>query len=169
MLKKGMEMRERLDQTLLVAEQRRWRPGSNSAGSQKETDIAVCSQAMWSCPSPVYKNWAVAPDLLSCTHLSVSLTKRFTPTRSFRRLVLPAHWLLGSAIVSDYFPQNVRCALDMLLKATEIDGKQHKNFVFKALRLVFIFNLSAQSAYLKSKRLIMQPLNTEILKNKLNY
>lgn len=77
---------------VLVAEQRRRRPGSNSAGSQKETDIAVCSQGVWSCPSPVYKDWAVAPDLLSCTRLSVSLTKRITPTRSFRGLVLSTHY-----------------------------------------------------------------------------
>lgn len=109
---------------VLVAEQRRWCPGSNSVGSQKETDIAVCSQGMWSCPSPVYKDWAVAPDLLSCTRLCVSLTKRITPMRSFRRLVLPTHGLRGSAIVYDYFPQNVRCALDMLLKVAEMENNR---------------------------------------------
>lgn len=62
-----------------------WCPGSNAAanGRPEETDICVCSRGMRSYPSPVYKGWAVPPDLSSCPRLSVSLTRRFTPARFF--------------------------------------------------------------------------------------
>ena len=70
-----------------------WCPGSNAAanGRPEETDICICSRGMRSYPSPVYKDWAVPPDLSSCPRLSVSLTKRFTPARFFLPGLFYAH------------------------------------------------------------------------------
>ncbi len=70
-----------------------WCPRSSSAAnrSPEETDICVCSQGMWRYPCPVYKDWAVPSGLLSCPRLSVSFTKRFTPSESFIELVLHTH------------------------------------------------------------------------------
>lgn len=99
-----------------VAELLGWCPGSNVAAnrSPEETDICVFSQGMWSYHSPVYKDWAVPPGLLSCPRLSVSLTKRFTPLRFFQwacfTYTLTAYFS-HCVWVSGYVRHALRCAL----------------------------------------------------------
>lgn len=92
-----------------VAELLGWCPGSSvelPMRNPEETDICVCSQGMWSYPSPVYKDWAVPYGLLYCPRLSVSLTKRFTPPGYLNGLVLHTCRLHISPLSLRY----VRCA-----------------------------------------------------------
>lgn len=113
--RRGVEVTERLIKRPLSAPPRHSQVGLSSecpaaARSKKKQIFLFSPRACGPIPALFTRTGRWPLDLLSCTRLSVSLTKRFTPTGSFSWLVLHTQWLRGFAIVSG-FRHNARCAL----------------------------------------------------------
>lgn len=126
-----------------AAEQRRRRPGSNSAGSQKKHILLFAPRACGAGPALFTRTgrWPLTYYLVLA---SLSLSQRELHQRGLSEGLFYLH--TGCAVLPLCLT-TFRGMSGVLWISTEIYGKQHKNFVFKALRLFFRFNLSTQSAY----------------------
>lgn len=143
-------MRERLNQTSSPSlGQVRWWPSSvggvlvpTQLGPRKKQILLFAPRACGAVPALFTRTgrWPLTYYLVLA---SLSLSQRDLHQQGLSEVLFYRH---TDCAVLPLCLTTFRRMSGVLWISTEIYGKQHKNFVFKALRLFFIFNLRTQSA-----------------------